>query len=79
MDAVDLVVERLHAIVSGLDNEVARVEAGLRRAVAEPEWGALYGRRQIQALVRLVQELCLVRDGEEAAAAIIGRDRLAPG
>jgi hypothetical protein len=39
----------------------------------------LHGRRQVVTLVRLVQALCLYRDGEEAAAELIGRYRLTRG
>ena len=47
LDAVDLVVER-----SGASAELA---ARLRRSVADPAFGALHGRRQLDQLVRSLQ------------------------
>ena len=79
LDAVDLVLERARAIGDGLGHVQERLEYGLVRAVAEPEWGTAQGRRQVTTLVRLVQCLALMRDGEEAAAELIGRSRLTRG
>jgi hypothetical protein len=79
LDAIDLVLERVRSIADGLDNVHERLEYGLVRAVAEPEWGAQQGRRQVTTLVRLVQCLCLIRDGEDAAAELIERSRLTRG
>jgi hypothetical protein len=79
LDAVDLVLERVRGIADGLDNVHERLEYGLVRAVAEPEWGGLQGRRQVTTLVRLVQCLALMRDGEDAAADLMARSRLTRG
>ena len=79
LDAVDLVLERVRGIADGLDNVHERLEYGLVRAVAEPEWGALQGRRQVTTLVRLVQCLALMRDSEDAAADLMARSRLTRG
>ena len=61
LDAVDLVLERVRAIGDGLGNVLERLEYGLVRAVAEPEWASSQGRRQVTTLVRLVQ--CLASCG----------------
>jgi acyl-CoA dehydrogenase len=71
LDAVDLVVERAQA--------PAELGARLRRSLAEPEWGALHGRRQLDALVRHLQVACLRAEGEGAAADLIERRHLTPG
>jgi acyl-CoA dehydrogenase len=71
LDAIDLVVERAQA--------PAELGARLRRSLAEPEWGALHGRRQLDELVRYLQVAGLRADGEEAAATLIERRHLTPG
>ena len=71
LDAVDLVVERASA-----PGELA---ARLRRSVAEPEWGALHGRRQLDELVRWLQVASLRAEGEEAAAELHEHRHLTPG
>ena len=71
LEAVDLVAERAQAS--------AELAARLRRSLAEPEWGALHGRRQLDELVRWLQVGCLRADGEGAAADLIERRHLTPG
>jgi acyl-CoA dehydrogenase len=71
LDAVDLVVER-----SGAPKELAE---RLRRSLAEPEWGALHGRRQLDALVRSLQVACLVEAGNEPPAQLITQRHLSAG
>jgi hypothetical protein len=61
-DAVDLVLERV-----GSD----ALEPRLRRSVADPDFGALHFRRQSADLVRALQASCLLRDGNEASAALL--------
>jgi acyl-CoA dehydrogenase len=70
LDAVDVVSAR-----SGASEEVA---AGLRRAVAEPEWGALHGRRQLERLVRSLQVSAL-RATDAPAAELLERRHLTSG
>jgi hypothetical protein len=79
MDAVDLVLDRVRAISGELRHVLGELGPRLRRSVTEPEWGALYGRRQLETLVRAVQAACLLRDGEEASATLIMRRRLTHG
>jgi acyl-CoA dehydrogenase len=69
-DAVDLVAAR-----AGASDEAA---AGVRRAVNDPEWGALHGRRQLDRLVRSLQVSAL-RDSDPAAAELVERRHLIPG
>jgi hypothetical protein len=69
-DAVDLVAAR-----AGASDEAA---AGVRRAVNDPEWGALHGRRQLDRLVRSLQVSAL-RDSDPAAAELLERRHLIPG
>jgi acyl-CoA dehydrogenase len=71
LDAVDLVVERAQA--------PAELGERLRRSLAEPEWGALHGRRQLEALVRALQVSTLRTDGDEAAAELVERRHLTTG
>jgi hypothetical protein len=71
LDAVDLAVER-----SGGGEELA---ARLRRSVSEPDFGALHIRRQLDELVRTLQETCLRRRGDNAAAELLLRRHLTPG
>jgi alkylation response protein AidB-like acyl-CoA dehydrogenase len=71
LEAADLVVERAQA--------PAELATRLRRSLAEPEWGALHGRRQLDELVRWLQVGCLRADGEEAAADLIERRHLTRG
>jgi hypothetical protein len=71
LNAVDLVVER-----AGGDEALA---ARLQRSVAEPGWGALHVRRQLDDLVRTLQATCLRRRGNDAAAELLVRRRLTPG
>jgi alkylation response protein AidB-like acyl-CoA dehydrogenase len=68
--AVDLAIERATA--------PPEVAAGLRRAVSDPEWGALHGRRQLDRLVRAVQVAAL-RESEPASAELLERRHLTPG
>jgi acyl-CoA dehydrogenase len=67
MGAVDLVAER-----AGASEELA---ARLRRSVAEPEWGALHGRRQLDEFVRSLQVKAL-RGAEPASAELLERRHL---
>lgn len=71
LDAVDLAVERARA--------PAELGKRLRRSLAEPEWGALHGRRQLEVLVRALQVSTLQTDGEEAAAELLERRHLTTG
>jgi hypothetical protein len=72
LQAVDLVVER-----AGAPKELAD---RLRRSLAEPEWGALHGRRQLEELVRRLQVAELrAAGGSGAAADLIERRHLTPG
>jgi hypothetical protein len=57
----------------------AELAARLRRSLDEPEWGALHGRRQLEALVRHLQIACLRAEGDEAAADLVERRHLTPG
>jgi acyl-CoA dehydrogenase len=68
--AADLAIERATA--------PPEVAAGLRRAVSDPEWGALHGRRQLDRLVRAVQVAAL-RESEPASAELLERRHLTPG
>jgi acyl-CoA dehydrogenase len=70
-DSVDLVVERAGA--------PAELGARLRRSLAEPEWGALHGRRQLDELVRWLQLATLREEGNDAAADLIERRHVTPG
>jgi alkylation response protein AidB-like acyl-CoA dehydrogenase len=70
LDAVDLAVERAQA--------PAELGARLRRSLAEPEWGALHGRRQLDELVRRLQVASLRAEGDEAAADLLERRHLTP-
>ncbi|MFL5932120.1 MAG: acyl-CoA dehydrogenase family protein [Gaiellaceae bacterium] len=69
-DSVELVAERAGA--------PAEVAAGLRRAVNDPEWGALHGRRQLDRLVRALQ-VSTLRETAPAAAELLARRHLTPG
>ena len=71
MDAVDLVLARSAA--------PAELEPRLRRSVAEPEWGALHFRRQLDTLVRALQVAYLRAEGDDAAAELLTRRHLTPG
>jgi acyl-CoA dehydrogenase len=70
LDAVDLVVER-----SGASEELA---VRLRRSVADPAFGALHFRRQLDELVRSLQVKAL-RETEPASAELIDRRHLQAG
>jgi acyl-CoA dehydrogenase len=70
LEAVELVVDR-----AGASEEVA---AGLRRAVDDPDWGALHGRRQLDRLVRSLQVSAL-RGSVPPAAELLERRHLIPG
>jgi hypothetical protein len=78
-DSVELVVERIGAISGSLEHVLDDLAPRLRRAAEDPEHAALHGRRTVARLVRVVQANCLLRDGREAAAALIGRHRLTRG
>jgi acyl-CoA dehydrogenase len=67
LDAVDLVAAR-----------AASAPDGLRRAVEDPEWGALHGRRQLDRVVRSLQVSGL-REAEPASAELLERRHLIPG
>jgi acyl-CoA dehydrogenase len=71
LDAVELVVERAQA--------TGELAVRLRRSLAEPEWGALHGRRQLDELVRRLQVGELRKGGDEASAELIERRHLQPG
>jgi alkylation response protein AidB-like acyl-CoA dehydrogenase len=71
MDAVDLVLVRSAA--------PAELGPRLRRSIAEPEWGALHFRRQLNTLVRALQVAYLRAEGDEAAAELVARRHLTPG
>ena len=71
LEAVDLAVERAQA--------PQELGARLRRSLAEPEWGALHGRRQLDELVRRLQVAELRKDGDEASADLIERRHLTAG
>jgi alkylation response protein AidB-like acyl-CoA dehydrogenase len=68
--AVDLVAERAGA--------TPEVTDGLRRAVEDPDWGALHGRRQLDRLVRSLQVSAL-RAADVASAELLERRHLIPG
>jgi acyl-CoA dehydrogenase len=78
LDAVELVLERVRDRLP--DTEDARlVEAALadlaprlRRSVADPEFGALHGRRHVDKLVRALQVACLLfeADGDDDKRAV---------
>jgi acyl-CoA dehydrogenase len=70
LDAVDLAVERAQA--------PAELGARLRHSLAEPEWGALHGRRQLDEFVRWLQVASLRAEGDEAAADLLERRHLTP-
>jgi alkylation response protein AidB-like acyl-CoA dehydrogenase len=70
LDSVDLVAERAGA--------PADVAGGLRRAVDDPGWGALHGRRQLDRLVRSLQ-VAVLRDSDPASAELLERRHLVPG
>jgi acyl-CoA dehydrogenase len=70
LDAVDLVAQRAGA--------PADVMGGLRRAVEDPAWGALHGRRQLDRLVRSLQVSAL-RESDPASAELLERRHLVPG
>jgi acyl-CoA dehydrogenase len=70
LDAVDLVVER-----SGASEELA---ARLRRSTADPDFGALHFRRQLDELVRSLQ-VKLLQGSDPDSGELIGRRHLAPG
>jgi acyl-CoA dehydrogenase len=69
-DAVELAIER-----AGGSHELA---GRIRRSVAEPEWGALHFRRQLDELVRSAQVKAL-REAEPASAELIERRHLDAG
>jgi acyl-CoA dehydrogenase len=71
LDAVDLAVERAQT--------PAELGARLRRSLAEPDWGALHGRRQLHELVRWLQVACLRAEGDEHVADLLERRHLTPG
>jgi alkylation response protein AidB-like acyl-CoA dehydrogenase len=83
LDAVDLVIGRVRAILPSGGGEMSRVladlEPRLRRSVADPDWGSLHVRRQLQQLVRAVQAACLLRDGVEPVAELLIRRHLVRG
>ena len=69
-DAVELAVER-----AGASEELA---ARLRRSIADPKFGALHGRRQLDELVRSLQVKTL-RATEPASAELLERRHLDAG
>ena len=79
LDAVDLVLARIRAVAAGagdVESALAVLEPDLRRSAADPVYGARHFRRQLDALVRALQTACLLRDGREAEARLIGARRL---
>jgi acyl-CoA dehydrogenase len=71
LEAVDLVLARSEAL--------AELGRRLRRSIAEPEFGALHFRRQLDTLVRALQVSCLRAEGSEAEAELHARRHLTPG
>jgi acyl-CoA dehydrogenase len=71
LDAVELVLARSEA--------PAELGPRLRRSIAEPEFGALHFRRQLNTLVRSLQVRCLRAEGSEPAAELHARRHLTPG
>ena len=71
LEAVGLAVERAGA--------PAELGARLHRSLAEPEWGALHGRRQLEELVRWIQVAELRKGGDEPTADLIERRHLTRG
>jgi acyl-CoA dehydrogenase len=69
-DAVDVVVGR-----AGASEELA---TRLRRSVADPEFGALHIRRQLDELVRALQ-VKVLREADHASAELMARRHLTPG
>jgi acyl-CoA dehydrogenase len=69
-DAIELAIDR----AGGSDELAVRI----RRSVAEPNWGALHFRRQLDELVRSVQVKSL-REAEPASAELIERRHLDAG
>ena len=72
-DTVGLVLER----VGG--EAPADLEPRLRRSVADPDFGPLYVRRQLDTLVCALQAVGLRADGREASAELHARRHLRPG
>ncbi|MFN2467262.1 MAG: acyl-CoA dehydrogenase family protein [Gaiellaceae bacterium] len=80
LGALDLVVERVRGADPRVDAALAELEPRLRESLADPERGALHGRRQIATLVRAVQGACLLREGApEAVVELHVRRHLVPG
>jgi acyl-CoA dehydrogenase len=71
LDAVDVAVER----AGGSDDLAER----LRRSVADPSFGALHVRRQLDELVRSLQVSRLRSAGRDALAELLARRHLTPG
>ena len=69
LDAVELVAARASA---------PDLAPRLRRSVAEPAWGALHVRRQVDELVRSLQ-VAELRGSEPQSAELLARRRLVPG
>jgi acyl-CoA dehydrogenase len=82
LDAVDLVPARIPQTDDVVATTVAQLEQGLRRSIADPEFGALHGRRQLGRLVRSLQ-VALLASGSEpqarAAADLLARRHLVRG
>jgi alkylation response protein AidB-like acyl-CoA dehydrogenase len=82
LDAVDLVLARVREAACGAEDvqaALADLEPRLRRSVADPAFGALHFRRQLETLVRAYQAACLLRNGSDASAALLIRRRLVRG
>jgi alkylation response protein AidB-like acyl-CoA dehydrogenase len=82
LDAVDLVLSRVRERAGGaeqVDAALDDVEPRLRRSVADPAFGALHFRRELETLVRAYQTACLLQDGNEASASLLIRRRLVRG
>ena len=100
-DAVGLAIERVRSVLaeaslltdcyeadprSAVEMALDRLDSRLRRSVAEPTWGALHIRRQLDELMRALQAACLLRGAARDnlsqghyAAALIARRHLVPG
>jgi len=83
LDALDLVLERVHACVPAGNGDAAAIAETLeqlaprlRRSLAE---GPLHFRRQLDLLVRALQAGCLLAHGEAPAAALHLRRHLVSG
>jgi hypothetical protein len=76
------VLARIPKTDDAVATAVAELEQGLRRSIAEPDFGALHGRRQLDRLVRSLQ-VALLASGSEpqarSAADLLARRYLVRG